>query len=350
MSDKLPQDSTNEEVDLGQLFNAIGKLFEKLFAFIGKIFKGLFTFIIYSLKPIVNNFKLLAIVLMLAAIVGFLVEKYSKAVFKSDMLVKPYFESKYQLDNNINYFNALISSQNYLQLSNIFEIDTTVAKELIGFELTIGPETQNDLLKEYDDYIKSIDSTLAAEVTYEQFIDNRDILSGTVFSIQAYASKKDIFSNLEKGFIKTFENEYSKKLKRIRDSALIINKETYLKELQKTDSLQKIYLSIKKSESEKGEVVIGAKGFLPFMQQKTTTNEYELFQEELLIRNKIREIDEQLIEESDYYDILSSFEEVGTRHTLFYQKYSVIFPILAFLVMLLGYFSLKFFKFIKEYE
>ena len=40
MSENLPKNSQNEEVDLGQLFNAIGRLFEKIFSFIGRIFKS----------------------------------------------------------------------------------------------------------------------------------------------------------------------------------------------------------------------------------------------------------------------------------------------------------------------
>ena len=33
MSQEVPQGSQNEEVDLGQLFNMIGKLFDKFFKF-----------------------------------------------------------------------------------------------------------------------------------------------------------------------------------------------------------------------------------------------------------------------------------------------------------------------------
>ena len=42
MSEKLPDNTENQEVDLGQLFIAIGKMFEKFFNFIGKIFKAFF--------------------------------------------------------------------------------------------------------------------------------------------------------------------------------------------------------------------------------------------------------------------------------------------------------------------
>lgn len=351
MSERLPQEPQNEEVDLGQLFNAIGRLFEKLFAFIGNVFKGIFSIIIFALKPLVNNFKLVAIILMIAAAIGFVAEKFSEPVFVSDMLVRPYFDSKYQLANNVNYFNALIGSRNYKEISQIFEIDSsTTAKELIGFKLAIGPETQNDLLKEYDEYIKSIDSTLAADVTYEEFIENRDILSGNVFSIEARAKSNDVFPKLEKGFLKTLENEYSQKLKKIRDSSLILKKATFEKELNRIDSLQKIYIKIKQQESERGEVKVGINGLLPVTQEKTTTREYELFQEEMKIRDNIRQINEVLIEESDYYDILSSFEEVGKKDSSLYNTYTLTFPIMAFFLTIVIYMALKAFKFIKEYE
>ena len=50
MSELKSTDPNNEEVDLGQLFNAIGKLFDKFFAFFGKLFKGLLEIIIYILN------------------------------------------------------------------------------------------------------------------------------------------------------------------------------------------------------------------------------------------------------------------------------------------------------------
>ncbi|MHA7844380.1 MAG: hypothetical protein ACX93I_13755 [Winogradskyella sp.] len=351
MSDKLPQESQNEEVDLGQLFNAIGKLFEKLFLFIGKILKGIFSAVIFSLKPIVNNFKLIAIVLMTSALLGFVTEKFKTPVYVSDMLVRPYYDSKYQLANNVDYFNALIGSQNYGELSSIFEIDSlTTAKELIGFEIEIGPETQNDLLKEYDDYIKSLDSTLAIEVTYEDFIENRDILAGSIFSIKAKATNNDIFPSLEQGFIKTFKNEYSIKFKARTDSIREAKKQNYLEELKRVEKLQETYLEIKTNESNKGELKLGVDGIIPLIQEKTQTKEYELFQEELKIRSALRTLEEEALEESEYYDILSSFEEVGTIESDFFVRFTLVFPAISLLIMIIAYLMARIFKYIKEYE
>lgn len=350
MSEKLPENNPNEEVDLGQLFNAIGRLFEKLFAFIGKVLKIIFNTIIYAFKPVVNNVKLIAIIVMIAGIIGFISDKLKDPIFYSDMLVKPYFDSKYQLANNVDYFNALIDSENLEELSRIFEIDTSLAKELVSFEIEIGPETQNDLFIEYDEYIGSIDSTLADDVTFDDYVLNRDILEGKIFSIKAKSYKADIFQNLEKGFINTFENDHSKKLKKIRDSSLLVKKATFNKELEKIDSLQKTYLQIIKSESENGASNISTNSFLPIMQERTKTREYDLFQEELKIREKLRNLDETLIEESDYFDILSRFEEVGTKEFSFQETYTFMIPILSIAILASVYILLSIFKFIKNYE
>ncbi|MBV7269151.1 hypothetical protein [Winogradskyella luteola] len=350
MSDKLPNSQPNDEIDLVQLFKYIGKAFEMFFRFIANIFKTIFSAFVYSLKPLVNNFKIVSITIMIAAVTGVIIDSYKPSVYMSDMLVKPYFESKYQLANDIDYFNALISSNNHSELANKFQIDTTDAKELIGFEIEIGPETQNDLIIQYDEYISSIDSTLAIDITYDDYVLNRDILAGKVFSIIAKSHKKDIFKSLEKGFINTFENDYSKKLKRLRDSALYSEKLSYQKELMNIDSLQNLYLNVLKTESENGKLNLGSGTLFPLIQEKTQTREYDLFQEELKIRGKLRVLDEKLIVESDYYDILSGFEEVGTKESNIQNKSSIIFPILALALLVLAFIFLKVFKFIRDYE
>ena len=61
MSKEVPQGSQNEEVDLGQLFNMIGKLFDKFFNFVGSIFKAFYSVFIYALKAIITNFKIIAV-------------------------------------------------------------------------------------------------------------------------------------------------------------------------------------------------------------------------------------------------------------------------------------------------
>lgn len=351
MSDKKPtQNNNEEEVDLGQLFNAIGKLFEKLFLFIRSIFKGIFVLIIYCLKPVVTYIKIISIVVVLTAILGYILDKYKKPVYFSKMLVKPYFESKYQLANNIDYFNALISSSKFDEISNQFQIDSIQAKQLVFFELETAPETKNEIYLEYDSYLKDLDSVLAAEVTFEDYIENRDIMGGQLFSIRVESHDQNIFNKLEKGFERTFENNYSKKLKNVRDSSLLIKKASYEKILSRLDSLQKTYLDVLKSESETPNLSISGNGQLPLINEKAETREYDLFQEELKVREEIRNLDEILIEESEFYDTLSNFENIGTKQSRLTERYVFKLPILCIIFMIISFMSYKAFIYVKNYE
>ncbi|WP_040279603.1 hypothetical protein [Psychroserpens damuponensis] len=350
MSENLPNNNTNEEVDLGVLFNAIGDFFNKIFNFIGGIIKAVFSTVVFLIKAIIENFKLISIVVLLALLVGFGLEKTKTPIFYSEMLVKPYFNSKYQLVSNIDYYNSLLESENYGDLATIFEISEDDIKTIEKFEIDVGPETENQLIQEYDEYAKSIDSIRAQELTFEDFVENRDLYSSDVFSIRVMSTKRNIFKNLSNGFNSTFNNEYSKKLMRVRDSTIAIKKATYLKDLKKIDSLQLVYLQILNQESKNRAVSVGIEGLLPLTQEKTETKEFDLFRNEIAIRDSIRVLDELKIEESVYYDVITNFSEIGLRSNEFEKRYTLIFPLLAMFILFLMYFAIKVIKFAKEYE
>jgi len=350
MSEKLPRQNDSEEIDLGQFFSAIGNLFQRLFNFIGSIFKGIFSAIIYTIKPLVVHFKVVVVVLTVTVILGYIYEKTNDPVYYSEMLVKPYFDSKYQLSSNINYFNALISSKNVKELSSIFEIDTLSAKELIGFDLEAGPETQNDLFIEYDEYIKSIDTSLVDELTYKDYIDKRDFMSGKVFAIKAKSNDISIFPRLQEGFRKTFENEFSKHQKRVRDTMAYIDRLSLTTELSRLDSIQKTYLAAIREESKNRNLVFGSGSMLPLQEEKRATKEYELFLREQGIRYKLNELNRTIAEENTFFDILAPFDKLGKKDKSFEYRYRLLFPAIALVLFILWFLALKAFKYIKDYE
>ncbi|MDA8874179.1 hypothetical protein N9H78_00730 [Winogradskyella sp.] len=350
MSENTNSTPQNEDLDLIQLFKLIGQSFKTLFNFFKSILNGLFRVVIYSLKPFVKNIKMVSTILIIAALTGFFLEKSNKTIYTSDMLVRPYFESKYQLANNINYFNALIEEENTNELSRLFEIDSSESESLLGFKIEIGPQTKNDIIQEYNGFLKSIDSTIASDISYDDFVENRDVLDGSTFMITADASINNVFSKLEKGFGKTFQNKYSKKNKYLRDSSIVIEKTRLLRDLKSVDSIQKIYLEVIKTESEKESVIL-SNGDMTVSQEKTNTREYELLQEEMKIRNKLNVLEEKQIIESDFYDILSSFEDIGgVKKVSIYLRYPILFPLIAIGLMILTGVIYKTFYFVKEYE
>ncbi|WP_047549264.1 hypothetical protein [Psychroserpens sp. Hel_I_66] len=356
MSENLPNDhskqdkNSTEELDLVVFFSLIGNVFSKIYKFFASIIKGIFSVFVFALKAIIDNFKIICIVLLSSFIIGFSIDKTKEPIYFSKMLVKPYFESKYQLVNNIDYYNALISIDNYDELSNIFQIPKEDTKELVSFQIEVGPETENDLIRQYDEYVQSIDSIRAQDISFEDFVDNRDLFSSDLFTIEVKSYKRDIFKSLTKGFESTFSNEYSKKLMKRRDSTIVIKKLAYRKDLQKIDSLQKVYLRILQEESKKGSVSIGLEGLIPLTQDRTITREFEMFQNELRIRDSIRVLDQQIIEQNVYYDVLSTFSDVGLKSDDILKKFALLLPALAFIILCLTFLGIKTIRFVSKYE
>jgi len=349
MSENLNSAPQNEEVDLGQLFNMIGKVFKDLFNFIKNVANSLFKVLIYSLKPLVENIKIISIILALSTIFGYVYEKVKNDIYVSEMIVKPYFDSKYQLINNIEYFNSLIAENNQNRLSSIFEIDDTESRSLVEFSIEIAPETKNQLLQEYSRFLETLDSTLATTVTYKDFVNNRNILNGSMFKVTAKSEIEDIFPKLESGFSKSFQNQYSQKNKKLRDSSIFVQRLKLQRDLKRVDSIQRIYIDVLKTDTEKQTAILPS-GAIPLTQEKSKTREYELLQEEIKIRNELKDLDKALITQSDFYDIISSFRATGEKDNSWLRQYKILFPAGIFLLLILGFIVIKAFNFIKDYE
>lgn len=339
-----------EEVDLGQVFNAIGNVFDRFFRFIGAIFKSIFGFFVFVLGVIINNFKIIFAVVIIAFLVGLGLEKMKPEVYSSQVLVKPYFDSKYQLVNNINYFNTLIGTQGYTELANIFNISEASAKELKSFEVKPGPESDNEKVKAYGEFLESIDSVSAKTFTYKQFIANRDIYSGELFEISVESTKKDIFKDLEEGLNGTFKNSHSERMRQKRDAMIEIQKSNLLAGLTSIDSLSKVYISVLKEESRKGATTISfGEGLSLEPESKSKTKEFELLSREIDLRNRIARLEEMKVEEDTYFDVVSGFQEVGNLTSKFKERYSIIFPLIGLLILTLIFMIQRTIKFVRGY-
>jgi hypothetical protein len=351
MSNNIQPQNNSEEVDLGQLFKLIGQAFDRLVNFVVSIFKWLFSVFIYALKAIIVNFKIIIIVVFIAGLIGYGLDKFKPKVYSSQMLVKPYFDSKYQLVNTIDYYNALIGNEDYSTLSKIFEIDEVEVKEITSFEVKMGPETENERILEYNEFLKSVDSTRSVEITFEDFVENRSIFSSELFEIEVSSFKKDIFPKLEQGLGESFTNKYSEKKMKKRDSLISIQKENIRQQLDEVAGLQEVYIKVLEEESKSSstEISIGGEG-LSLNKDKTQTREFELLNRELQLRNELKALDEKKVEEDVFYDVIASFQEVGNKELEWYEKYALIFPIIAFGLMCILYLTSRTVTYVKNYE
>jgi hypothetical protein len=344
-----PQNNS-EEVDLIGLFKLLGKAIGKVFKFIASIFKAIFSAFIYSLKAILENFRLVSIVVVICALTGYGLERYSPKVYSSQMLVKPYFDSKYQLISNIDYFNSLIENDDYEKLTTIFGISKAEAEKIKSFEIESGPESDNEKIQEYSRFLKTIDSTLAEDISFDDFLENRDIYASSIYKIIINSTKKDIFKTLEAGLNSSFENTYSEKKMKKRDSLIYIEKQNILSSLASVDSLQKVYIDVLKEESKSNSNKISLGEGFTLEPDRSKTKEYELLNKEIELKKELRALDKLKVEEDVFFDTISGFQEIGSISESLLKKYSLIFPALGFFILSAIFLLNKTIKFIRSYE
>jgi len=353
MSDlnKQKHSNSSEEVDLIVFFNLIGNILNKVFNFINSIFKAIFSLVIYVIKVIIDSWKIILGVIIIAFSLGYILQTMKRPVYSSSMLVRPYFESKYQLINNINYFNSLIGSQDYETIKDIFSINEEEVKSIKNFAITPGPENENDKLVEYEEFLKKLDSNRAKDLSFKEFIDNRSIYSSNLFLLTAEAFKKDVFLSLEDGLNSSFSNKYSENKKKTRDSLITLQKDNIKANLREVDSLQQVYINVLKAEagSKNSTISIGGEA-LSLPKEKTSTREYELLNKQIELRNKLQKLDEEKVEDDVFFDVISSFQKVGNPVSKLTEKYSIIFPALAFMFMCLFFLVKRVIIYAKNYE
>jgi len=351
MSQELPSNkNTNEEVDLIVFFNLIGNGFNKISLFIKSIFVTLYGIFISTLREVFLNIKIVAGITFLTLLVGFGIDSQKEKVFYSEMFVVPKFQSKYELINNISYYNSLIKIKDVDELSNQFNINEEEAKSLINFEVEIGPESKNEQLESFNGFLKTLDSVTKTKITFEDYLENRNLYTANIFLLRARSKNYKIFKKLEQGLSKSINNEFSNSEKKKRDSVLVLEKESLEHTLTEVRAMKNKYLDILQKESEKNTVSSNLANTLGFQVEKTETKEDQLLSKEIIVLDKLNAIKKELVVNDVIFSKISSFKEKGLLEDVWYKKFKIILPLLGLILLVLASSIFKFYKHVINYK
>lgn len=350
MSNSPLNKESNNEVDLFQLFDFFQNKFKGLFILIFRVLKFAFDVIISFLKILQKNFTKISIIVITAFVLGFVYDMNKPRVYSSKMIVKPLFDSKYQLVTNIRYYNELVGNGKLNKLSEIFELNEEEAKSLSGFVVKDGPESEKGKTRLYNSFMKSLDSAAAATVNYEKFVEDITIYDASLYEIEVKSSKNDIFGKLSNGFKKTFvSDDYSKENKRKKDTLFKLKKASINKSLKDIDSLKKVYIS-ELSKSKNQTVELLGSSALKMADEQKKTKEYELLQLQIAEQNKLTDLEEDAIKENQLFEVVSDFQLVGSVESYLFNKMKFVLPFGSFIIILLWIIGVKFNKFVASYN
>ncbi|WP_117883845.1 hypothetical protein [Aureibaculum luteum] len=321
----------DEEVDLGNLFNAIGKGFQNLFNAIGQFFMSLFHLLILALVFIRNNAIKLGLAIVLGAIVGFVLDLNNPKQFSSTMIVEHNFNSAQQLYKNIEFYNELVKQKDSVLLAEALDITVSEAVKLKGFY--IGPiRNENEKYELFDKFVNEVDTATVSRIDFKEFKQGFTDYDYKYHQIKVKSLNNSIFDKLSTPIVNSVEsNPYFNNQKKINDQNLLQNEKVLVKSLSEVDTLRNIYNEVLITEAKKAETGTN----ITLAQGAKKTNELELFSESLKLNKDLISNNKAKAETTDILNVVSSFSKVGVKESSLFKKNTFLLGIGFGLLMLL---------------
>ena len=342
MDNNLQDPQRTEEVDLGQLFNAIGRMFKRFFDFIGSILYGIFLGFVWLVFFIKRNIVIILIAIIGGLALGYGIYKFSKPTYQSSAVLKQNYPIGENLYGTLNYYNELISEGDSISLAESLDITPEEAAKVKGFSVSTH-FTDKEKLVLYNRYMEGIDTSYVDVMSFKQFTTNLQEHEFELQKVMIKFSERGLFQKTLNNLVKNLESiEYFQKLQ-----------EKDLKELDRTlgileqslsdsDSLQRVYQEVLKASPElrdnQTSITIQNTD-----EKESTTKEYQLYLNDIRLRRELVELEREKEDLQKIVEVISVSQNSGTRYSskeLFgYQiniryYYAVLFTLLATTVLL----------------
>ncbi len=245
--------SSNDEIDLLELFRRMGRTFSK---WLGAIGNGL----LISIFFLIRNIGLLIVSLLIGVGVSYINKWSSKPLFKSEIIFRSNTVSSSEMISYFSRLSNLLEEDNYNAVSALLSIPQEQANTLKDLKALWMVDQNNDKIPDYIDY----KNRSTANDTINKRVDDRFAIAVSV-SDPAYLPKiRDGFlAFVNKDEILKIQNDF-----RLRKTDELLERLNY--DIEQLDSLQKIkyYEETKNLKPREG-------GQIVFLQEQKTQLVYE---------------------------------------------------------------------------
>lgn len=346
MSPSKPKNTNeSEEIDLGVLFNSIVSGISKLFDAVGSailfLLNALLAVTIFVRKRIVY-FALAGVTGLMG---GIFLESKLPLKYVATATVEPHFDSARQLYSNIEYLNDLAAQKDSVQLASFFDISLSEAAALQSLEITPFV-TKTSLLKEYNDYTMGLDSLVATEMSYKQYVKQIDDFQRKIHLLKIESTEQDIFSILLSPLIASvsgvayFRDQQATQLANLE----LMDSITQVSIVQ-TDSLLSLFEEVRIVEANKAF----SNGTNLYMSESSEDNaEIALLNRKITLSEELEEIRLAKLKAQRVIDVVSAFPKVGYLDYSFWKNRKVQGIVIAITLLSLFYLTMYLDNFLKS--
>ncbi|MGW9684593.1 hypothetical protein [Flagellimonas sp. 2504JD1-5] len=347
MAEQPSNQNNSDEIDLGQLFQVIGRGFQKFFNFIGSIFKGLFHLLILLLLFVQKYFLILTIAAAAGVIGGYFLDNYLPEKYVSKMVVEPNFNSVQQLYNNIDFYNDLAQAEDSIALASALNINSAEAASIKEIFVDSYSD-ENQKIKLFDNFIKGLDTTTIKTIDFENYLKNFNSLDARFHHISIISTNNLVAKKTQPAIISSISvNDYFKLQKSINDENLTLQDSIYMQQLKEIDSLQSLYKRVLEKEAEKPmqgtNINLAENG-------ESQNKELALVKEREIIKEKLVDLNEERANKSEILNIISDFPNRGVEQKGFWKSYKFLLPLvlLGLVMSITTIFGIN--KYLKSYK
>ena len=302
MEDNKKQSIASDEIDLREVFKAIGQFFLNLW-------NGIIHLIIHFRRTTISYYKLIAVITIISILYGVWQYKKIKPYYKSTMLIQSAFLNNKLLENTIENLNQLTKTEGNKGFEEVLHVSPEVAKNIIRFK--VEPFITDEEVIELEKLKMQLENANVGKEVTDPILDQLTLINRRAFQLSVYVYEPELIGDLDMllyEYIKS--NAYVSKQLIAHEEELKARLGKLRQEQPKLDSLKTFLLSLLKTLSNvrregSDNVIIG---------EEQLTDPLTVFQRDISLYDDILLIEKQLYLKSDF--------EIIDRFTPYYEPES----------------------------
>jgi len=338
--------SSNDEIDLGQLFQMIGKGFKNVYTFFENIFKGIFHLIILFLLFIKGHFLKFAIAGIVGAGIGIYMDFVKETIYSSSMVVEPNFNSAQQLYNNIGFYNELAEAQDSVALAEALDISVLEAASIKKMTVESYSD-ENQKVQLFDKFVRSLDTTTQRAIDMENYLKNFNSIDARFHTITLLTTNNTIAKTVQPTIINSIaRNAYFQLQQSINDKNLDLQDSIYKKQLVEIDSLQQLYKRVMEKQAEnplQGTNINLGDNTTDENKELALINQVDKFKQSLVVLNQER------ANKSSILNVISAFPRKGVEAGGVWNHYKYLIPMTLIVLVFIILISISLNDYLKRY-
>ena len=336
----------SDEIDLGQLFQIIGRGFQKLFNFIGSIFKGLFHILILFLLFLQKNVIILGIAVVVGAVGGYILDSIKPEKYISKMVVEPNFNSVQQLYNNIDFYNDLAAAKDSIALADALDIEQSEAASIKEIFVDSYSD-ENQKIKLFDEFVRQLDTSTVKAIDFESYLKNFNSMDARFHQISLISTNNLVAKKVQPTIVESISaNEYFKLQKGINDINLELQDSIINQQLVEVDALQDLYKTVLEKEAEKPmqgtNINLAENG-------ESQNKELALVKEREILKKQLVQLNREKANKASILNVISDFPNRGVEMKGFWESYKFVLPLVLLTIVVLVLSLLNINRYLKKY-